>query len=479
MRSQKHLLTLALWSGLGLGSLQAKDKLGIQEELSGIQAEDRLGIQEEQLEAHPSTAATAEESMAQTSAMAGTSATNAAPERDGESYERFRIGGYGEMTAAWKDYGYNRFTSSGSQKKPRATISIPRFVLAIDYKFTSKWILGAEIEFESGGAGAATEVDYADENGEYETEQEKGGEVAIEQFHLTRLIHPAFNVRAGHLILPLGLTNAHHEPIFFYGSTRPESETAILPCTWHETGLELFGSIGPFSYQAMVVAGLNAFGFRSQDFIVKGKQGLFEEDNFTSPGYLVRIDWHGLPGLRLGASAYHCGDAGANVEKPSYTAGFSVPVSLLSADARWKSGGLTARANVVYGHIGNTARLYSAVRNLSNKSPYSRSPVGKNALAYGVEAGYNLGRLSSYRRMPQISPFVRYEYSNPQESASSGQLADKRLQIEKWTFGANWNALPNLVVKADYATRRIGRGQYHSENEFSVGLAYIGWFFRK
>ncbi len=52
----------------------------------------------------------------------------------------------------------------------------------------------------------------------------KGGEVALEQFHITRLIHSAFNVRAGHLIVPMGLTNAHHEPINFFGTSRPEGE---------------------------------------------------------------------------------------------------------------------------------------------------------------------------------------------------------------------------------------------------------------
>lgn len=39
--------------------------------------------------------------------------------------------------------------------------------------------------------------------------------MALEQFHITRLIHPAFNVRAGHIIVPVGLTNAHHEPVNF------------------------------------------------------------------------------------------------------------------------------------------------------------------------------------------------------------------------------------------------------------------------
>lgn len=60
----------------------------------------------------------------------------------------------------------------------------------------------------------------------------------------------------------MGLTNAHHEPINFFGTSRPEGETTIIPSTWHETGLEFFGSFGKgyarFDYQAMIVVGLNA-----------------------------------------------------------------------------------------------------------------------------------------------------------------------------------------------------------------------------
>ena len=76
-----------------------------------------------------------------------------------EEYSKFRFGGYGEMVANFKDYGINRFYggNDGNPNKKRNTISIPRFVLAFDYKFTSKWILGAEIEFESGGTGTAFE----------------------------------------------------------------------------------------------------------------------------------------------------------------------------------------------------------------------------------------------------------------------------------------------------------------------------------
>lgn len=65
------------------------------------------------------------------------------------------------MVASFKDYGINRFYGApeGNPDKHRNTISIPRFVLALDYKFNSKWILGAEIEFESGGTGTAYELE--------------------------------------------------------------------------------------------------------------------------------------------------------------------------------------------------------------------------------------------------------------------------------------------------------------------------------
>ena len=401
-------------------------------------------------------------------------------------YEQFRIGGYGEVVANFKDYGINRFYggSDGNTKKHRNTISIPRFVLALDYKFNSQWVLGAEIEFEAGGTGSAYELENT-ENGEYETEVEKGGEVAIEQFHLTRLIHPAFNVRAGHLIVPVGLTNAHHEPIHFFGTSRPEGETTILPSTWHETGISFFGTwgrgYGRFDYEAQVVAGLNANGFDRNSWVASGKQGIFEVDNFTSPAYVGRLNYQGVPGLRVGASIYYCADAGANADKyQTYSSIGKIPVRIYTADAQYKNRFVTARANLVYGDLGNSAKLSAANVKLSNKSPYSRvTPIAKHAVSYAAEAGVNLSAFfPEGNRVPVIYPFARYEYYNSQEGGEAGQTMDKRCQVGMWTAGLNWFALPNLVVKADYSTRRIGGGRYNSENEFAIGIAYVGWFFR-
>lgn len=420
-----------------------------------------------------------------------TTETTSAAERSAaiyaDGYDRFRFGGYGEILANFMDYGINRYsgTSSGNTRDHRNEISIPRFVLALDYKFNSKWILGAEIEFEAGGTGTAYEIENK-ENGEYETEVEKGGEVALEQFHITRLIHPAVNVRAGHLIVPVGLTNEQHEPINFFGTSRPEGETTILPSTWHETGIELFGTFGKgytrFNYQAMVVTGLNANGFDRDTWVASGKQGIFEKDNFTSPGYVARLNYLGVPGLKVGGSFYFCNNTAANSDKHTeYNSIGKVPLRIYTADVQYKNKYVTARGNIIYGNLGNSKQLSDVNRRLSGLSPYSRlTPIAKHAVSYGGEVGFNLRAICKDNpKVPVIYPFVRYEYYNPQEEGESGQVMDLRDKVGMWTAGANWYALPNLVVKADYTTRRIGNGNYNSENEFSLAIAYIGWFWSK
>lgn len=409
---------------------------------------------------------------------------------DTAGYNKFRFGSYGELVAAFKDYGINRFQAEGATKERRNTISIPRFTLGFDYKFTPKWILGAEIEFEAGGTGMAVELEN-NENGEYETEIEKGGEVALEQLHITRLIVPEFNVRAGHQVIPVGLTNAHHEPINFFGTTRPESQTSMMPSTWHATGISVFGTFGKgygvFDYEAMVVAGLNANGFDRDSWVASGKQGFFEDDNFTSPGYVARLDWRGVPGLRTGVSFYYCRNTGSNSDKSqTYSSYGRIPVEIFTWDAQYRNRYLTARADLTYGHLGNSKAVNERNNRLPGASPYSRlTPVAKNTLSYGAEVGFNFGNVFSIAGCPTFMPFARYEYFNPQKSVAKPYTADHRLEVSKWMVGLNWFPLPNLVVKADYSMRRIGtskvfgKGTYNSENEFSIGVAYVGWFCKR
>lgn len=420
--------------------------------------------------------------MAQESDM---SSTVKAEELYSDDYQKFRFGGYGEMAASYMDYDWNWKTNVGTNHRNRATISIPRFILAFDYKFSPKWVLSSEIEFEYGGTGAAREIEWDEENGEYETEIEKGGEVALEQFHISYLMNKHLNFRFGHMIVPVGLTNTHHEPLNFFGVYRPEGETTILPSTWHETGVAIFGDLGNFDYELQAVSGLDPQNFRREYWVGKGNQGAFEETQFTHPAFVARVNYNGvkkLQGLRVGASFYY-NQPSKNSSKPSYNRDYKYPLTIVTADAQYKSpnNNLIARGNIVYGHLGNSDQLANVNSHSTGASGYPTTPMAETAVSYGAEIGYNIGSFFTSLKPIKLYPFFRYEYYNPMQSMEKGsvKLADRRLQKSVVTAGFNYYPLSNLVVKADYTHRIVGQGDYNSQNMVSIGIAYIGWFIKK
>lgn len=392
---------------------------------------------------------------------------------------KFRIGGYGEMLYQHFDYGGNRTFENGSAYDNRSQISIPRFVLATDYKFSRTWQLGSEIEFEYGGTGSGVEYEY-EEAGEYELEIEKAGEVALEQFHITKFLTPWLNVQIGHFVVPIGLTNAHHEPIFFFGTTRPEGESTIIPCTWHETGLSLFGKIKKFDYNLMVINGLDPNFFSRENFIKKGRQSMFETSTMTNPAFAARIDCRAIPNSRLGVSCYYAPKTSGNSTKPEKMEDIDIPVLVLSADAQVKAKRFTGRANILYGEIGDSetlSKLNKTMPKTGRISLFPRDQVPHSAFTWHAEVGYDIGNLINSKL--SLTPFVRYEFYNSMQSTEGAVAYDPRFKRDIYTFGLNYNPLPNLVIKTDFSHRRIDRGNFNSENTFSIGIGYIAWFLKK
>ena len=152
---------------------------------------------------------------------------------------RFRIGGYGEA-----NYTRNFFSDHVSRySQPEAhkddpshgRFDIPHVVIHLGYDFGKGWSLGTEIEFEHGGNGIAYEKED-EEGGEWEQETEKGGEVELEQFWLQKSFAPWANIRAGHIVVPVGLNNAHHEPLNFFTVYR-SGDAMVTSATKHSSWL--------------------------------------------------------------------------------------------------------------------------------------------------------------------------------------------------------------------------------------------------
>ena len=151
------------------------------------------------------------------------------------SGKRLSVGGYGEVAMSRNFYSDNIYRySKASQYKDdpsHGRFDIPHAVVYLGYDFGKGWTMGTEIEFEHTGTGSAVEQEF-EEAGEWEQEVEKGGEVELEQFWIQKSFSKQFNLRVGHIVVPVGLNNSRHEPLNFFTVYRPEGENTILPSTW-------------------------------------------------------------------------------------------------------------------------------------------------------------------------------------------------------------------------------------------------------
>jgi len=233
-----------------------------------------------------------------------------------EQSKKIKFGGYGEILYRHFDYGPNqRASTTGSLPDSRAEVDIPRFALTFESFFTDDIYLEAEVEFEHLGTGSALELEY-EEFGEYEFESEKGGEVLLEELHITKIFLDEIKLRVGRFYVPVGLLSRAHLPTDYFTSVRPESESQIIPAVWSETGLEVFGELfGSLNYRAQVVNGLESTGFSSERWITEGHQNKFEFIKATNLAAALRLDYTGIDNLLFGISGYY-GNTSGNRPKP-------------------------------------------------------------------------------------------------------------------------------------------------------------------
>lgn len=403
---------------------------------------------------------------------------------------RLSIGGYGEAAYTRNFYSDNvyRYTDPKSYKNDpsHGRFDIPHAVIYISYDFGKGWTMSSEIEFEHTGSGGAIEKEYS-EGGEWEQEVEKGGEVELEQFWIQKSFGSFLNVRAGHIVVPVGLTNAHHEPLNYFTVYRPEGEATILPCTWHDTGISIWGRLGDFRYEVQMLAGLDAFMFDRENWIQGGAGSPFEFKVANKYGFAARIDNYTLPGLRVGLSGYY-GQAmhnsyphefegeDANGNKKTYD-GTKGRVAIGAIDFTFNRYNWIVRGNADYGYLSNASTISKIKRNLtSNNAPYKKTPVGKNAVAVGIEAGYDVfSQICKLREDNQkLYLFGRYEYYNsyiPAKDQAKYEYTGKN----RMAFGVNYYPIPQIAVKAEYS-KRFFKSQYNNEPSVSLGVAYQGFF---
>ena len=130
-----------------------------------------------------------------------------------EPESRVSLFGYGEMF-------YTRPLRNSAQTQATAR----RAVLGFGYQFNERTRFAAELEIENAVVSSSDK-----------------GEAAFEQLYVEHDLADDLSLKAGLFLLPLGYLNESHEPTRYYGVTRNQIETAIIPTTWREMGVGLMG----------------------------------------------------------------------------------------------------------------------------------------------------------------------------------------------------------------------------------------------
>lgn len=395
---------------------------------------------------------------------------------------KFSIGGYGEVAYSRNFFSdhVSRYSQPEQHKDDpsHGRFDIPHAVVYMGYDFGKGWTFGTEIEFEHGGTGSAYEKED-EEGGEWEQETEKGGEVELEQFWIQKAFSKAAHLRFGHIVVPIGLTNAHHEPLNFFTVYRPEGENTILPCTWHQTGVSFWGRYKDFRYEAQFLAGLNADNFTNTNWIKKGPSSPLEFEVANKYGMAVRIDNYSIPGLRIGVSGYYGESIGNSFPRNAngVDAEYKGQVAVGAIDFTYQGHNWVVRGQADYGYLGDADQLKYVYNRLNSKSPYKHSAfVSKNAYAIGIEAGYDVfSQIQKLREDDQkLYIFGRYEQYNPYASNTKGTAYDYT-EVKRMAVGVNYHPVHQIVIKAEYSKRFL-KSLYNNEPSLNIGVAYEGFF---
>ncbi len=395
-------------------------------------------------------------------------------------HAQLTVGGYGEAT-----YSYNFFSDAWNRYKTPANfkdghhsrVDIPHVVVYLGYDFGRGWSMGSEIEFEHGGTESAVEMED-DEGGEYETEVERGGEVALEQFWIQKTFTPAFNIRAGHMVVPVGSTNRAHMPTEFFGVFRPSGDNTIIPCTWHETGLSLWGRAGAWRYEAMLVPGLDSDRFGRENWVAGGSGSPYEFKIANALAGAFRVDNYSVPGLRMGVSAY-VGDTFSNTLSQPNENWDDVrgTLTLAAFDFDYSGYDIVARGGVIYGHLTDADRITAYNKKMRNDSPSPKTNVASDAISVGIELGYDIFAPLKMRGQ-KLYVFSRYDYYDSMLHTTGGVLKYDWCGRNRVAAGINYYPIRQIVIKGEYSIGLM-RKPYNNEPALSVGIAYAGFFTHK
>lgn len=343
------------------------------------------------------------------------------PQSQLNSAQRILSGNYGSavIVSAYAEMLYNQPEGDNGE------IDVQRMVLLFGYRFNDKTQFVTEVELEH------------------------VNEVFIEQAFVNYAVGSNVSLRGGLMLVPMGIVNEFHEPTTFNGTERPAMDNAIVPTTWRELGVGVTGRFNGISlgYQAYVFNGFKSTeangegglsGFLGGSNGLRGGRQKGIQSTVNSPTFSGKLDYYGIPGLRLGLSGYF-GDTQA-ADDIEDVDGANIGIAMLGLDARYAYQRFTARGQFVHATLSDTD-LYNTA---------TGRDLGSALQGFYVEGAYNLLPMNKEQK---LFAFARYEKFNTHADTAGSLVQNNAYDRTDVTTGLTYHIAPGVVLKGDYQFR--------------------------
>ena len=334
------------------------------------------------------------------------------------------IAGYGEML-------YENFASDKTTQ-----FDYLRAILYAGYRFNDKFLFNSEIEVEH------------------------AKEIFVEFAYIDYLATENFGLRAGMLLIPMGLVNEFHEPTVFIGAERPVTEKSVIPTTWRENGGGFYFAHDRVSARVYVVNGFNGSAFSSSG--VRGgrqKGGKAKANNMAITG---RIDVTPTPGVFFGASFYNGGSGQGEIVLDDVN--YPVTTSIFDVHGQAQVRGLDIRVLYAHANLDDTAQLNQVLGLTGN------SGVGEDMKGGYLQVGYDVLSQVPEAGGVGLTPYLRYEKVDTQAAVAAGFLRNPSKNNTYTTFGFEVKPVPGIVVKVDHMW--VNNTVDSGVNQFNINVGY-------
>jgi hypothetical protein len=344
------------------------------------------------------------------------------------------VGGYGEFT-------YNKYRNTDVNNNQA---DLRRFVLFFGHRFNDSIRFYSELEFEH------AVVSRGDR-----------GEAELEQAFIDYRVNDAVNFKTGLFLIPLGILNETHEPPTYFGVERNFVETRIIPSTWREGGVQLYGEFAQgLKYNVGVTTGFDAGKLDDPAFAIRSAHQELQLANANDLSTHAALNYR-VPGVLVGAGVF-TGNTGQNGASNAALKGVSARLTLWDVHAKYFRGNWDLQALYARGTLGDAAQVSSALIATSG-NPNLLAP--KVFDGWYAQAAYHVWK----RGDMSLTPFIRYERFNTQKQVAEGFSADPLNNERVITAGMTFRLHPQVVLKADYQKFRTD----NTKDRFNLGLGYM------